>query len=213
MIINIGEIPFEGNIKDECKLFKSEIIERINQLKDRQLTVEFLGLFIKNINIIDSENNRNSIVKLFENPKKYYHIINMFMVYSQIDFLKINIKEYQQVVENKDASKETIMMCQRFIDLINYKLKHKSLFEKIQELCGDNFEWINKEYGMFKIKNCKTGTDFDNQFYKLLNFNTPKICRLERNKIFTVIYYKHDNNFIYCEMNNKNKKRKRDEKN
>ena len=215
----IGKIPFECIPKEELGISQEDAIKKIIEGRDKAPSLwYYLIEIITNVDILDTIENRNSMIEMFKFPKLYKHAICMFMIYSQIDFLRINIQLYESLINNKESSSEIIRMCKNFIVLIKHKLKSQSEFDRFKEACGDDFEMVDEIRGIFKILNCADRASLDKKYYKKMGFNYIAEFKPFRNTLFSIYNHHHRNNdFIYCQITNKDimetktsKKRKRE---
>lgn len=203
--IYIGKIPFECIQKEN--FLQDEVIEKITEARNKQNLWFYLFTIISSVDVFDSDDNRNSMIKMFKYPKMYEHAINLFIAYSQIDFLKINIQYYKDLIDNKDASEETIKWCRYFIILIedNKPQVHDANKTEIdlnefKRICGEHFEMDNEKYGTFKLLGFSNGYKFNEHFYKKFGFSSPNEFNVYRHKIFAIFKHHGNNNYLYCQF-------------
>lgn len=167
-----------------------EIFDRTTLFKNRTFTQFIHLLYINNIYITNSKFNREQLKEFFN--RNYVIKIGCLFLYSQIDFYNIGIN-YEDFIKTCNDT-----------PMVNFIKKHLICHGNIPSnlsIIKNDFEWVNKKYKIFIIKNCKSISEFDLKYAPKYGYGMETF-RHVRQKMFKILIDNRNNcDFITCIIN------------
>lgn len=185
----------------------------LNKLHFDSLRSYLQALFELGFEIRNNPTNIKTVVSLFDKPDENFYAIVTLFNYSHINFKELNVN-YEDIIQKCCSLMRKFI--RKFIledpTLNISKSKKRKIdevtIEKIIELSGDNFVWINEDEKMFRINNCRYAADFDKVYSELFGFNLNSFI-IYRSNIINFLQKNHsENNYIIGIVINGSKKSK-----